>query len=112
MQVGSALVPRSGSGSEPSRLARCSRTPTVSHIITPTATTADTTTHPRRRIIRRRRTIRPRGAAGTLIHTVITPAECRHPLALWSNLSVGRQGVAIDGASILPSGVVLARVAG
>src|SRR5262249_46712469 len=34
MRVGSAPVPRSASGSEPSRLVPCSRTPTISRIIT------------------------------------------------------------------------------
>jgi len=82
MQVGvgvgvvSALGPPSGSGSESSRLARCSRTPiTTTRIIPRTATTRR-----RRPTIRQRRTIRQHGAVGTPITDTITLAEYRTPI--------------------------------
>src|ERR1700719_4152679 len=74
MQVGSALALPSGLGSEPSRLAPCSRTPTtITRIITRMATTA--ITHPPRRTIRQRRITRPHGAAGTPITVPTTLVE-------------------------------------
>src|SRR5215468_302350 len=76
VEVGSALVPPSGSVSEPSRLAPCWRTPTIiTPIITHTALTV--TIRPPRHTIRRHRIIRPRGAVGTPITDTTTLAEGR-----------------------------------
>jgi hypothetical protein len=73
VEVGSALVPLSGSGLEPLPSAPCSRTPTTTSPIIPrTATTA--TTHPPRPTTHRPRIIR-RGAVGALITDTITLAE-------------------------------------
>src|SRR5215472_17466090 len=74
VEVGSALVPPSGSVSEPSRLVPCSRTPiTITPIITRTAPTV--TTPPPQHTIRRHRIIRPREAVGTPITETTTLAE-------------------------------------
>src|SRR4029077_16919377 len=70
MGVGSALVPRSGSGSELSPSAPCSQTPTIMRITTRTATTA--TTHPPQLTMHQGRIIRPHGAVGALIIVTIT----------------------------------------
>jgi len=92
---------RSGLGSEPSRLAPCSRTPTtITRIITRMATTA--ITHPPRRTIRRRRITRPHGAAGTPITVPTTLVEYRARNQRW-RLPVAT----LDGASTLASEVGL-----
>jgi hypothetical protein len=84
--VGSALVPPSGLGSGPSRLAPCSRAPTtITRIITRTATT-----RPPPLTIHRRRIIRPHGAVGTPITVTITLVELaavapQADLSLYSN---------------------------
>src|SRR5215467_3799109 len=75
--AGSALVPQSGSGSEPSPLALCWRTlTTITRTTTPTATTD--TIHPLRLTIRLRRITRLRGAVGAPITITTTLAE-QHP---------------------------------
>src|SRR6516165_8759694 len=80
VEVGSALVPPSGSVSELSPSAPCwqTRTPTTP-ITTRTATMA--TTHPRRLTIHRRGIIRPREAVGAPITDTITLVEER---SAWS----------------------------
>src|SRR6516165_11250016 len=71
VEVGSAPEPRSGSGSEPSRLAPYSRTPTI----TPTRTA--TTRPPQLTTIHRRRIIRPHGAVGAPFTDITTLVEQR-----------------------------------
>src|SRR6516165_2942290 len=76
VEVGSALVPPSGSGSEPSPSARCSQTPTtITRITTRTATTV--TTRKPRRTIRKRLIIRPHGAVGAPFTDITTLVEQR-----------------------------------
>ena len=71
VEVGSALVPPSGSGSELSPSVPCSQTPiTTTRITTPTPTTRLP-----RLTIHRRRTIRPRGAVGAPITITTTLVE-------------------------------------
>src|SRR5215470_13404459 len=71
--VGSAPVPRSGSGLEPSPSARCSQTPTIIRITTRMVTPA--TTQPPQLTIHRRRIIHPHGAVGAPITITITLVE-------------------------------------
>ena len=73
VEVGSALVPASGSGSELSPSAPCSQTRTIIRITTHTATTA--TIHPPRLTIHKRRIIRPREAVGAPIIITIMLVE-------------------------------------
>src|SRR6516164_9741879 len=69
VEVGSALVPPSGSGSEPSPSARCSQTPTtITRITTRTATTVT---------IRKPLIIRPHGAVGAPFTDITTLVEQR-----------------------------------
>src|SRR6516162_10253694 len=90
VEVGSALVPRSGSGSEPSPSARCSQTPTtITRITTRTATTV--TTRKPRRTIRQRSIIRPHGAVGAPLTDITTLVEQRE-----------QPGASADGGPVLP----------
>src|SRR5215472_11046184 len=90
VEVGSALAPLSGSGSEPSPSAPCSPTPTT---ITRITTRMAATTHPPQRTIRRRLIIRPPGAVGAPITITITLVERRGTPPLAPELSLRSDGL-------------------